>query len=323
MRTRMLVVLAVVLGLAPSLTEAAGWRSIEVPAGAAGPALRGAVWYPCAQAPTDVAVGPFTLPMVTDCPLPTAKRALIVMSHGRGGSFAGLHDIAETLADAGFVVAAINHAGDTAQDLSHSGDLSIFVERPAQIQRLIDYMVGASPLAANVDPDRIGFYGFSRGGYTGLVLAGAEPNWNGPRCGEHPDGPLCRQIIDGNLPRQPVVHDTRIKAAVVADPLAIFFTAKAKSFGKVTIPIQLWASERGGDGVLPEATTAVDHGLPAPHDYHLVANAGHFAFLAPCPPALTAGAPEICTDAPGFDRAAFHRSFDAEILDFFRKHLGG
>jgi predicted dienelactone hydrolase len=31
--------------------------------------------------------------------------------------------------------------------------------------------------------------------------------------------------------------------------------------------------------------------------------------------------PELCTDAPGFDRAAFHKQFDADVLAFFRAHL--
>lgn len=37
------------------------------------------------------------------------KLPLVVVSHGRGGDSVGLHDTAEALADAGFVVAAINH----------------------------------------------------------------------------------------------------------------------------------------------------------------------------------------------------------------------
>jgi predicted dienelactone hydrolase len=33
--------------------------------------------------------------------------------------------------------------------------------------------------------------------------------------------------------------------------------------------------------------------------------------------------PRICADAPGFDRAAFHKDFNAAILAFFRRHLLG
>jgi hypothetical protein len=31
----------------------------------------------------------------------------------------------------------------------------------------------------------------------------------------------------------------------------------------------------------------------------------------------------MCGDAPGFDRTAFHKDFNASILAFFRDHLPG
>jgi predicted dienelactone hydrolase len=65
----------------------------------------------------------------------------------------------------------------------------------------------------------------------------------------------------------------------------------------------------------------VDSNLPARHEYHVVPNAGHFAFLAPCPPALVTELAEICVDANSFDRVAFHTQFDAAALAFFRTHL--
>ena len=77
----------------------------------------------------------------------------------------------------------------------------------------------------------------------------------------------------------------------------------------------------GGDGVLPENVVALTDDLPAKPEFHVVSNAAHFAFLAPCSPALTQSQPEICKDANGFDRVAFHKSFDADVLSFFRRHL--
>jgi predicted dienelactone hydrolase len=41
--------------------------------------------------------------------------------------------------------------------------------------------------------------------------------------------------------------------------------------------------------------------------------------FALCPPALAKD--PGCTDAPGFDRAAFHRPFNADVLAFFRTYL--
>jgi predicted dienelactone hydrolase len=255
-----------------------------------------------------------------NCPISGDNLPLVVVSHGKGSHFVLHHDTAETLADAGFIVAAINHPGDNFLDLSRSGDLSVMVGRPTDIKRLIDFMVGASPAASKIDAERVGFFGFSRGGYTGLVLIGGNPDWASdsdfcPQSSFH----RCEQIRRKEFPALPLAHDVRIKAAVTADPLAVFLTAD--SFAAVKAPVQLWASEYGGNGVSPESVAAVDRSLPARHEYHAVPNAGHFAFLIPCPPALANERREVCTDAPGFDRVAFHKHFNADVLVFFRTHL--
>ncbi len=147
---------AIMLCLTATLAQGAGIRAIDIPASADGPALKGAVWYPCAQPPEKVDLGKITLPGVKDCPLPDKNLPLIVVSHGRRGNFIGHYDTYEVLADAGFIVAAVNHPGDTVLDLSRTDDLSIYVERPNDIKRLVDFMVGASPLASNIDREPCG-----------------------------------------------------------------------------------------------------------------------------------------------------------------------
>jgi len=300
--------------------EAAGFRFIEVPAAEDAPAMHGAMWYPCAEPAQDIDLGRITVRGVKDCPISGDKLPLVVISHGFGGSFTGHHDTAEALADAGFAVAAISHPGDNAQDKSRAGELSIFVERPAHIRRLVDFMLGPSPLASRIDPQRVGFFGFSRGGYTGLALLGARPDWTAAAgfCAQSP-AHLCGEVQGRTFPPEPPAPDPRIKAAVIADPLAIFFTAQ--SFAAVKVPVQLWGSERGGDGVTPESIVAVNQGLPGPHEFHVAPNSAHFAFLAPCSPAVAAAVPQICSDAPGFDRVAFHRELDAAVVAFFEAQL--
>lgn len=310
---------AIILCFTATLAHGAGLRTIHVPAAADGPALDGAAWYPCSQQPAEVILGRLTVPAVKDCPLPDGKLPLVVVSHGRTGSFAGHHDTAEALADAGFIVAAISHPGDTVLDLSRTDDLSIYIQRPNDIKRLVDFMLGEPAFASSVDRERVGFFGFSRGGYTGLALIGANPDWAyvADLCKQYATHE-CEQIRAKQFPES-VTHDPRIKAAVIADPLSVFFTDK--SFAAVKIPVQLWASELGGDGVLPHSVDIVDKNLPSKHEYHVVANSGHFAFLTPCPPALVAELPRICADAGGFDRAAFHRQFNAAALAFFQAQL--
>lgn len=296
----------------------AGIQALNVPSDGSSPALSGAVWYPCAIAPTVMKVGPFDIYATKDCPITGTKMPLIVISHGRRGSFLDHRDTAQALADAGFVVAAISHPGDNARDSSHSNDLSAVVERPADIKRLLDYLLGSWSYAAAVDPDLIGLFGFSRGGYAGLVLAGANPRFSrneGMCVGQ--TSTICEDVRQGKS--ESSVHDRRVKALVIADPLSVFFTKT--SFDEVRVPIQLWRSEHGGDGVTPGSVAAVEDELPVKADFRTVPNAQHFSFLPPCPDELAASAHDICSDPSNFDREAFHKEFNAQVLEFFRHAL--
>jgi predicted dienelactone hydrolase len=235
------------------------------------------------------------------------------------GSFTGNHDTFEVLADAGFIVAAISHPGDTVLDQSRTDDLAIYVTRPNDIKRLTDFLLDEAAFASSVDRERVGFFGFSRGAYTGLAVIGANPDWANvtDRCKEIKTH-VCEQVRAKEFPGS-VTHDPRVKAAVIADPISVFFTAD--SFGDVKIPVQLWASEFGGDGVVPHSVDIVNKNLPTKHEYYVVPSSGHFSFLAPCPPAMVKELPRLCVDAGGFDRAAFHRQFNAAVLAFFRAQL--
>src|SRR5258708_3750161 len=86
---------AIILCLTATLAQAAGLRFIDISADAEGPALKGAMWYPCFQTSGEVDFGKFTLPLVKDCPLRGEKLPLIVVSHGRRGNFLGHYDTDE------------------------------------------------------------------------------------------------------------------------------------------------------------------------------------------------------------------------------------
>lgn len=304
--------------LGTSLAHAAGFQFIEIPGDGSLQPLKGAAWYPCNQPPGNEKFGPFVLSVAKDCPVTGEKLPLVVISHGRGGTFLDHSDTAEALADAGFVVAAINHPGDNAMDKTHTKDFPVFVERPADIKRLIDFMLGSWTAAARVDASHIGIFGFSRGGYTGLVAIGANPYFGkNLRLCQRVATPLCDQVRKGELPE--LVHDPRIKAAVIADPVSIFFSEA--SFSNVKIPVQLWRSELGGGGVTPESVANVIGEMPTKPDVHFVPHSQHFSFMAPCSAEFMRSAGEICLDGPEFDRVSFHKKFDAEVVTFFRKNL--
>ena len=321
---RLFVMLIVVVArLVSPNVEAAGFRFIDIPADENGPALTGGVWSPCAEPAQEISLHLAMAAATRNCPVMGERLPLIVMSHGSGGWFGAHRDTAAALADAGFVVAAIDHPGDNAADRSRIDTLSILIDRPADIRRLTDFMLDAWPEAAKLDRARIGFFGFSRGAYTGLVLAGGRLDILGiaSLCSEGSIDGMCGEIETGKIPAQRPAADPRFAAVVLADP-EFGRTFTFEGLKEVRVPIQLWASQHGGDGVLREDSDTIDENLPTMPDYRIVLGAGHFAFLAPCSAEAAKALPEICVDAGAFDRVVFHQEFNAAVLAFFRQHLG-
>lgn len=317
------LVFAVLFFVAIAAAQAAGVKNFDIPASPAGPAIRLLVWTPCAQPPQEMEARGATFFAVPGCPVTGEKLSLIVMSHGRRGWFGAHHDTAAALADAGFVVAALNHPTDTMRDTSGTDSLAVLVERPTDIKRLVDYMLDGWPDASRIDAQRIGLYGFSFGGYTGLVVIGGNPDLRkGLASCQTSDLRACKQLENDELPDQPVIHDPRVKAAVIIDPFPVF-VFPAENLKAITVPVQLWSSDpaQNADGLSGCCATAVNERLAAKPDYHFVENAKHFSFLATCTPQETAAAPRICTDAPGFDRVDFHSRLHADVVAFFRKHF--
>jgi predicted dienelactone hydrolase len=308
--------LAIFMALGTMAAHAAGLRFVTIPADANGPAIKTAVWTPCAAPAQNVRIGPYDLQAQRDCPTAGTRLPLVVISHGHGGTNLGHHDLAETLADAGFVVAAIDHPGDTHADMSRADDIAEFVERPVDIKRLIDYMLSAWPDAAKLDAHAIGFFGFSRGGFTGLVLAGANPDFMHAKitC-PYADPHVCDRARE-DAAHAVWTHDSRIRAYVIADPFNVFPTRD--TLKDVNAPIQLWSSQHGGDGVMPETVEALTETLPVKPEFHVVQGSAHFAFLAPCPTQMARDIPALCVDSNGFDRVAFHRRMNADALRFFQ-----
>jgi predicted dienelactone hydrolase len=145
--------------LAATLTQAAGLQFLDIPADAGSAGLTGIVWAPCAAPTSAVVLGSgVVLPGVKDCAINGNRLPLVVISHGRRGSLLAHSDTAAALADAGFVVAAINHPGDNAKDGSRTDEFSVLVERPADMKRLTDFMLGTWKEAAVLDPERIGLF---------------------------------------------------------------------------------------------------------------------------------------------------------------------
>jgi predicted dienelactone hydrolase len=315
------VFLVLLLGMTRAAL-AAGYQPLKVPASTGDPELSAIVWSPCAGARATVPLGPYVIQGTKNCAVAGSSLPLIVISHGQGGSYLAHHDTASALANAGFVVVSLNHPGDSFDDEGAAQQLRIFEFRPRDVSRVISFMLSNWPHRQQLDPGAIGVFGFSRGGYTALALAGAtssatasavrfcQPWWSFVLS-------LCRQLDADNVRIRPQA-DPRVRAVVVVDPLNLFDAAGVR---KVQFPVQLWASELGGDGVALDHVEAIRAALPQPPEYRIAKGAGHFAYLAPCSLEFKKSEPKLCKDPDGFNRELWHQTLNAAVVSFFKRQL--
>lgn len=253
------------------------------------------------------------------------QRRLIVISHGSGGGLDNHGDTIHALVSAGLLVATPVHPYDNRQDMSGIGSDLQLLGRPNHIVRALDAVLADPLLRPVIDPSRIGFIGFSAGGYTGLVLAGAVPDFRLglAHCTQRDvDSFFCNSMNRGSVRRArselKVAHDKRIRAAVLLAPAySIFFDRHG--LAGVSIPLRIY---RAANDTTVRAATGEEHLLkllPQPPEYVVIPGGDHNVFLAPCGPGMRGPA---CVDPKGVDRVAIHRVMNAEILDFFDRTLG-
>jgi len=200
--------------------------------------------------------------------------------------------------------------GDTAARLSQ------------KLRVTLDYLLNSWPGRSQLDPTRIGAFGFSAGGFTVLTAVGGRPNLRiiPFHCATQPEF-VCDVLRAGNSPLlkdnaeavDAFAADRRIRAVVLAAP-GLGFTFANGGLSDVAVPIQLWTGEK--DRVTPHASNGaiIQDQLGEQVEAHSVPGASHPSFLVPCrllqPPAL-------CRDEDGFDRAEFHRRMNADVVAFF------
>lgn len=322
--------LCLLLSLPASAVE---FRLLQVPDGDHLP-IEAGVWYPSDASVPDSANTVFGQALSIDAPLRGKGLAVIALSHGYGGWYAGHADTALALAEAGFVVVAPTHTGNTWSDMSSPIEKWI-LDRPRHVRRAFEHLTQTAPFRTRVDDSRYGVYGFSAGGLTALLLLGGVPDFDlaAAHCRQYPDEFVCaegmlRQLLGAGMARVPA-HvwgaDKRIAAAAIAAP-GLGFAFSRESLAGVRAAVQLWSG--GRDERVPTDRNAgrIASRLPVPAKTHWEADANHFAFmLVQCRPAFEENDPEdyaaVCGDAPGFDRFAFHRHINREMLRFFRENL--
>lgn len=328
MKLHLSILLAIVLW--PLQALAVGFERVTVDAS---PSIHMGIWFPSDSVAPEQANTPFRQALAINGEVTGNKLPLIVVSHGYGGWMGGHADAALELAKAGYVVVAPEHPGNNSEDESAT-TAQWLVSRPADITAVIDYMLSDWHAAKQLNSEYIGVYGFSAGGYTALVAAGAVPNFNQAvqHCQENPQEFTCEiGMLDGIEPERlakdvaTVARDPRIKAISLAAPGLSYMFDQA-TLAAVKIPVQLWSG--AVDVRVPHETNGANLAsyLPNVVETHVVEKAGHFSFLAECNPKLKEHNPRIwnmvCVDAEGFDRGAFHEELNSSLVKFFDRSLG-
>jgi len=325
------VLIASVLALTSLSIEAAGFREIRVE-DPGNPDLKVGLWHPTTQPAPAEPNTEFEMAVALDAPLSNSNGGLIIISHGFGGWYAGHADTAAALADAGFLVAAPSHTGNTWSDMSSTIDRWA-LDRPRHISRVIDHVLADQEFKTVVDPQKIGVYGFSAGGYTALGLIGAVPDLNHAHifCQQNPQEFACTEGMLEQMSAAGMAElsdaawgaDPRIQAAVIAAP-GLGFAYTRESLSGVKAAVQLWSGEL--DSSVPTATNAASLAarLPTAPETHWIDKASHFAFMVvACREAFKQNDPEeyqlVCGDIDGFDRRAFHVEMHLEMVRFFNQ----
>ena len=338
MKIEQLATLAVLLLLAGAASAGVGFTRLTIPDPMGGE-MQVSLWYPAAAPSGEVHVGSFVFPGTRDAPPAKGRYALVVLSHGTGGSDLGHRNIAVALAARGIIAAAPLHPRDNYRDNRGAGGRVVFDGRPRQLHAVIDALVASPEWRARIDEARIGAFGFSLGGYSVLAAMGAAPDLEAidRHCERAADDPFCAVVerLASRVRTTPsndeplVVSDiaaSRLCAVALVDPVAVPFTDQEILSLEIR-HARLWRPQSENVLMAEHHASRIARllnrrgGFPRTLEL-LVAGAQHYSFIAPFPANVAATLPpELTEDAPGFDRRAFHEAFAPEVADYLAASL--
>ncbi|GHA13890.1 dienelactone hydrolase [Arenicella chitinivorans] len=279
-------------------------------------ALRVTVWYPAKSDSIvePVVIGPpqdplfvvgsvsFNAPIMTSSDS-SGRRPVILLSHGFGGTARMMGWFATAMAKEGFIVISVDHPGNNGGDeMTIEGGI-LWWERAVDLRLAFERIQRDEVLGPHIDPERVGVAGFSAGGFTALLLGGAQVDRAhfAEFCQKNPGDGVCRPQVEFSITEpdmQNVVQDPRVadyfaqsqndysipsaKAVFVMAPALVQATSP-KSLKAISIPVSIIAGE--ADAVAPAETNALVAAKLVPEsDITMLPDAGHYVFLSVCTP---------------------------------------
>lgn len=351
MKVLIRIVVAVQLLAALSVSAAVGERhrlahppSAAIRDAAQRTDLRITVWYPArADAPTRSIDFPPDQPLfqvgrvAPDAPFAdAARRPLILLSHGFGGSARMMGWLGLALAERDYVVVAVDHPGNNGVDPPTVAGSLLWWDRADDLKVALATVLADPELSAHVDPRRIGVAGFSIGGLTALVAGGAriDPARMVRFCHDHPDDGTCKPQLEFALSNEAAVAALgsaelaaeRAKAGddhAIENVQAVFAMAPViqplvpASLRTLSEPVAIMVGD--ADATVPAATHAEIAASMIPGArLTLLPGVTHYDFLADCTAVALDKLP-VCHDAAR--QAQAHRAAIQAAFDLFDRAL--
>lgn len=253
---------------------------------------------------------------------------LIILSHGYRGSRQHLTWFAEALASKGYIVAAIEHFGNTAYFDTPQLALRRWL-RPQDVTEFLNQFLQDNDWKKIINHNKIGFAGFSLGGLTGIwVSGGIADTYETPVVGKSSLYQLAIGATQADVDKidytqaKKSYKDDRIKSAFLMAP-AHGFSFGPNGLKSVTVPVFIVVGEKDAIAPLQENSEHYAKNIKNSTLKILKGNVTHTAFRN-----SISHDKLNCANAHEFeiskevDTQAVHGETARLAIDFFDKTLG-
>jgi len=309
--------------------------------------VRYTVWYPALTGAVEqsITIGPPGAPLfmagsaAADAPVASGRWPVLLLSHGNGGSARMMGWFGTAMARAGYVVVAVDHPGNNGVDPMTDAGSVLMWNRADDLAAAFAAVQADPRLSAHVDVQRLGVAGYSAGGFTALLAAGARPDMARlvAFCRANPEDGVCAPQVEN-----PALTFERRMAAAAAPELApwtaksaedrslpnvraVFVMAPAivqafdpAELAGLKVPVSVIAGE--ADAVAPPATNGkVIAAANGKARLRLLPAVGHYDFLSGCTPLARQRVGPLCEEHA--DRAATHQTTIEQATSLFNDAL--
>ena len=265
-------------------------------------------------------------------------RPVILLSHGNGGTARIMGWFGTAMARAGYVVIAVDHPGNNGLDKMTTPGALLPWERAQDLAAALATAEADPVVGPHIDDGRVGVAGFSAGGFTALVAAGARvdiarfvhfchANPTDGNCKPQKELPLTLADMDATLVAPEyagaLAHSgddlriPKVRAAFAIAP-AIVQGLTPEGLARMRVPVAIILGD--ADPIATPATNGLVAARLIPHaELKVLPGVGHYDWLATCTPA-GAAALDICADKQPQD--ATHAAAITMALALFARTLG-